>query len=376
MEEKPRFLSKAEREKLKAEETKPVKKSNISGFFSSSQKQKPVKTVVEKPNPIKEQYLAPKVIKKRRTNDKKFVFDWNEEEDTTKDLDYTPIAPKTQASATYRMDDRHWSEKSKLEMTERDWRIFREDYQISVKGATLPPLRSWTESDIPPFILDSVKRLGYREPTPIQRQAIPLAMSQRDIIGIAETGSGKTASFMIPILSFIGNLPPLDYSNMHLGPYALVLAPTRELAIQIETEAKKLCGGLSIGQNDPKKKQDIIVVSIVGGHSMTSQTHTMIQGAHIIIATPGRLVDMVERRMLSLAQCYFVVLDEADRMCDLGFEDPLRKILDAMPATNLKPDTELAEDVEWLMQHRESRYRQTVMFSATMPTAVEKLAVQ
>jgi ATP-dependent RNA helicase DDX23/PRP28 len=190
-------------------------------------------------------------------------------------------------------------------------------------------------------------------------------MAQRDIIGVAETGSGKTASFVIPMLSFISQLPPIDYNNSHLGPYGLVLAPVRELALQIEAETKRFCEGMGL-----------ICVSIVGGHSYTSQSNNLIQGAHILIATPGRLVDFVDRQVLALSQCYYVVLDEADRMVDLGFEEPLQKILDSMPASNLKPDTDLAEDTTWLRQNLKNPYRQTVMFSATMPNAVEKLAKQ
>ncbi len=264
--------------------------------------------------------------------------------------------------------EKHWSGKNLEEMTERDWRIFKEDFSITIKGTNVPhPLRKWDESSIPQAILQVIKRVGYKEPTPIQRQAIPIAIQGRDMIGVAETGSGKTASFVIPMLCFIKDLPPLDMSNSHLGPYALVMAPTRELAIQIEAEAQKFASAMGF-----------ICVSIVGGHSKESQTTSLLRGAHIIIATPGRLRDMLDSRMIALAQCVFVVLDEADRMVDLGFEPDLNYILNSMPSSLLKPDNDLAENTEWLNDQLENNtkptFRQTVMFSATMPPPVEKLA--
>ena len=203
--------------------------------------------------------------------------------------------------------EKHWSQKKLDDMTQRDWRIFKEDYSISVKGTNVPPpLRNWKESVIPDPILRVIESVGYRDPTPIQRQAIPIAIQGRDIIGIAETGSGKTASFVIPMLCFIKDLPPLDHANSHLGPYALVLAPTRELALQIESETKKFAAAMNL-----------ICVSIVGGHSVESQTSNLLRGAHIIIATPGRLRDMIDSRRIALVQCVYVVMDEADRMVNL-----------------------------------------------------------
>ncbi|KAJ1548559.1 mRNA splicing protein prp28, partial [Cladochytrium tenue] len=134
-------------------------------------------------------------------------------------------------------DDRHWSEKPLSEMKDRDWRIFKEDFNISTKGGIVPnPIRSWDESDLPAKLLQVISDVGYKEPTPIQRQAIPIGLQNRDIIGIAETGSGKTASFVIPMLVYISELPPLTEENRSEGPYALILAPTRELAQQIEEE--------------------------------------------------------------------------------------------------------------------------------------------
>ncbi|KAJ2515343.1 mRNA splicing protein prp28 [Coemansia sp. RSA 1939] len=257
-------------------------------------------------------------------------------------------------------DERHWSEKPKNEMRDRDWRIFREDYSISCKGGSIPhPYRSWDESNIPDSILRAVDDVGYQEPTPIQRQAIPIGLQNRDLIGIAETGSGKTASFLIPMLAFIMTQPRLTERNMADGPYALILAPTRELAQQIEAEALKFARRLGFH-----------CVSIVGGHDIEKQAFALRNGAEIVIATPGRLRDCLGRRVLVLNQCTYVVMDEADRMMDMGFEDDVNFILSALPVSNRKPD-----DYEGSSAAGDGfKFRQTTMFSATMPPAVERIA--
>ncbi|BGP30729.1 mRNA splicing protein prp28 [Rhodotorula toruloides] len=274
------------------------------------------------------------------------------------------------------LDERHWSEKSLEEMRDRDWRIFREDFSIGARGGHIPlPLRSWKESKIPQPILEAIEEIGYKEPSPIQRQAIPIGLQNRDMIGIAETGSGKTAAFTIPMLAYIARLPPLSDENRSKGPYALVLAPTRELAQQIEAETNKFCRVLGYR-----------CVSIVGGKAIEEQQFNMRDGAEIVIATPGRLKDCIERSVLVLAQCTYVVMDEADRMVSLGFEDVLNFILDSLPVSNLKPDSVEAEDANKMTMSLAAPvgeenevapslalYRQTVMFSATMPPAVERL---
>ncbi|OQE30483.1 hypothetical protein PENFLA_c003G02693 [Penicillium flavigenum] len=351
--------------------------------------------------------------KRKRTADRKFNFEWNVEEDTSGD--YNPLYQRRQeanffgrgrlagfgddvaddvarkyaeALATRDHDagsaraqqmlemerrrreeskrtqiDKHWSEKRLDLMRERDWRIFKEDFNIATKGGSVPnPMRSWEESSLPKRLLELVERVGYKDPTAIQRAAIPIAMQSRDLIGVAVTGSGKTAAFLLPLLVYISALPRLDENEWRKneGPYAIVLAPTRELAQQIEIEAKKFTQPLGFN-----------VVSIVGGHSLEEQAFSLRNGAEIIIATPGRLVDCIERRMLVLSQCCYVIMDEADRMIDLGFEEPVNKILDALPVTNEKPDTEEAENSMAMSQHQ---YRQTMMYTATMPAAVERIA--
>lgn len=199
------------------------------------------------------------------------------------------------------------------------------------------------------------------------------------------------------MLAYIARLPPLSDENRHKGPYALVLAPTRELAQQIESETNKFC-----------KLLGYKCVSIVGGKDISEQQFNMRFGAEIVIATPGRLKDCIERSVLVMGQCTYVVMDEADRMVSLGFEEVINFILDSLPLSNLKPDTEEAADAEKMTmiiepangnEQAESTlalYRQTVrtsgvlalskrsltprlarsqvMFSATMPPPVERLA--
>ncbi|CAG9110957.1 unnamed protein product [Plutella xylostella] len=367
---------------------------------------------------IKARYLG--IVKKkrrvRRLNDRKFVFDWDASEDTSNDYNnlykerhqvqffgrghIAGIDIKTQKKDhtkfygnllekrrtelekeqeklrlkkvkkkedKQKWDDRHWSEKDQDEMTERDWRIFREDYNITIKGGRIPnPIRSWKEANFHSDIMDIINKVGYKSPTPIQRQAIPIGLQNRDIIGVAETGSGKTLAFLIPLLTWIQSLPKtVRLEDADQGPYAIILAPTRELAQQIEEETNKF--GVPL---------DITSVVVVGGLSREDQGFKLRLGCEIVIATPGRLIDVLENRYLVLNRCTYVVLDEADRMIDMGFEPDVQKILEYMPVSNIKPDSDAAEDASILLANYNSKkkFRQTVMFTATMPPAVERLA--
>jgi len=113
-------------------------------------------------------------------------------------------------------------------MTTRDWRIFKEDFNISTKGGGIPnPIRSWEESELPDWLLNAVEDANYKKPTPVQMQAIPIGLQGRDILGVAETGSGKTAAFVLPMLVYISKLPKMTREMEADGPYALVLAPSR-----------------------------------------------------------------------------------------------------------------------------------------------------
>ena len=183
-------------------------------------------------------------------------------------------------------------------------------------------------------MLATVGEMGFTMATPIQAGAIPPALAGRDVIGQAHTGSGKTAAFGIPIIE------QLDPRN---GPVqALILCPTRELAVQVEEEITELA-----------RRHHIKSVAIYGGDSMARQLDALRAGAHIVVATPGRLADHIQRRSLSLDKVRFAVLDEADRMLDMGFAPDVEKILRQCPTE-----------------------RQTMLFSATMPEWVKRLAMR
>ena len=406
----------------------PPPKSIAFGAVDSKGSKRPAEDDTEKTQAelIRQRYMGAdqnvstfSALKKRkRTTEKKFNFEWNAEEDTTPD--YNPIynnrsgvsffgrgrlagfddqaaeeSAKKYAAALQAQDkdggvaraqeilemerrrkedsgrmaiDKHWSEKKLEHMRERDWRIFKEDFNIATRGGGVPnPMRTWNESDLPRRLLDIIEQVGYTEPSPVQRAAIPIALQNRDLIGVAVTGSGKTAAFLLPLLVYIAELPRLDESEWRRsnGPYAIILAPTRELAQQIELEARKFASPLGF-----------TVVSIVGGHSIEEQAYNLRNGAEIIIATPGRLIDCIDRRIIILEQCCYVIMDEADRMIDMGFEEPVNRILDALPVGNQKPDSEIAENPRAMSQHLgdKERYRQTMMYTATMPSAVERIA--
>jgi ATP-dependent RNA helicase DDX23/PRP28 len=204
-------------------------------------------------------------------------------------------------------------------MTVRDWRIFRENYSITVKGGkSPPPMRSFRESPSPtiipplhPALLDAIENvLLFKEPSPIQRQAIPIGLQRRDLIGIAETGSGKTVAFGVPLCQYLLGLPaPVLHNVAVQGPLAIVLAPTRELAQQIDAEFHKLLS----------RQQIIRSFVVVGGQPIQNQAQEIRRGIHILVGTPGRINDCIKMSYLVLNQCCYVVMDEADRMIDMGF---------------------------------------------------------
>ncbi|ETV80355.1 hypothetical protein H257_06663 [Aphanomyces astaci] len=267
----------------------------------------------------------------------------------------------------------HWSDKSLENMTDRDWRIFREDFDIILRGGKAPiPLRKWSEATFPESVMDAVKLMGFEKPSPIQMQSIPIGMQRRDCIGIAETGSGKTAAFLIPIICYVSSVPvSMVTRTPDQGPLALVMAPTRELALQIEAEAKRLSQLTKVGEGDTE--HIIKTLSVVGGQSIEDQGFKLREGIDILIGTPGRLMDCMQSHYLVLNQCNYVVLDEADRMIEEGFEDQVTGILDNMGGL-LKSENEAELEAQLSTADNEFKFRVTMMFSATMPNVVEKLA--
>ncbi|KAH3661829.1 hypothetical protein OGAPHI_006007 [Ogataea philodendri] len=266
--------------------------------------------------------------------------------------EFVPIVDLPKRRDVLELEDQLWFEKPLSKMTDRDWRIMREDYNISTRGGKLAhPLRSWDESSISPLIIEQLAKLQYTEPTPIQRAAIPNGLSGRDLVGIAETGSGKTLAFLVPCLNYVLQLPRLDRFQ---GPYVLIMVPTRELALQIEKEFLKF------------KSLGFDVVSLIGGHSYEEHAEKLERGVEVVIATPGRLVDCLEQQLVGLEQCFFLVMDEADRMIDMGFERDLNKILDQLPDGAQNPYFSGKGDPK----------RTTMMFTATMPAQIQKISAQ
>ena len=283
-------------------------------------------------------------------------------------------------------------------MTSRDWRIFRENHNIVCKGGKAPPpLRSFRDGNLlhPSLLRALFQNMGYKEPTPIQRQAIPIGLQRRDLIGIAETGSGKTAAFGIPLVQYLLQLPAEITSIERVaeqGPLAMVLAPTRELALQIDGEFQKLMR-YSFSNQGANKKSKILCCPIVGGQNMTAQAQRLREGVHVIVGTPGRINECLEMAYMVLNQCLYTVLDEGDRMIDMGFAPQLESILDHMGGS-LKSENEKEAyeqeqaDLEQLKTLAAAsggdntgrsnfelpKHRVTAMFSATMPAEVEHMA--
>lgn len=215
---------------------------------------------------------------------------------------------------------------------------FRQRMDITVRGKNVPnPCETFAETGFPPAIIQCIQKAGFATPTAIQAQAWPVALQGRDLIGIAETGSGKTCAYLLPALVHIRAQPPIRRGD---GPICLVLAPTRELAVQIQTEATKF--GMSSRVRN---------ACVYGGVSRGPQARDLSRGIEILIATPGRLIDFLESERTNLRRVTYLVLDEADRMLDMGFEPQLRKIVG-----QIRPD------------------RQTLMFTATWPRQVQTIA--
>ncbi|KAG9296284.1 hypothetical protein G9A89_014876 [Geosiphon pyriformis] len=221
---------------------------------------------------------------------------------------------------------------------------------IVVKGNNIPhPVTNFSHCSLPENIYQNLQRHGYLEPTPIQMQAIPAGLAGRDILASAETGSGKTLSFLIPVVTHAFSLSQY-YERGKNGPYALILAPTRELCAQLEQQAKLLIIGL------PNMKTGLLV----GGLPLPNQIHRLSQGVQIAFATPGRFLEILKREKeeVLMGNIHMVVLDEVDMMFKMGFEVQVMEILKKLPL----PIT--------------TTHRQTLMFSATIPQDIQALTIK
>lgn len=229
-----------------------------------------------------------------------------------------------------------------------------EEIPVEATGQNVPScIQKFTDLELHPWVMENIKMSRYDKPTPVQKFAIPTCLNQRDLMACAQTGSGKTAAFLLPIINHIlmGGpqvLKPNEVNNSgrrrHF-PVALVLAPTRELVIQIYNESRKFAYRTPI--------QSAVLYG--GRENYRDQLNKLRLGCHILVAAPGRLIDIMEQGIIGLEGCRFLVLDEADRMLDMGFEPQIRKIVEMSG-----------------MPGRE--HRQTMMFSATFPKEIQCLA--
>ncbi|XP_025263684.1 ATP-dependent RNA helicase vasa [Camponotus floridanus] len=221
-----------------------------------------------------------------------------------------------------------------------------DDIEVKVSGENAPrPIQSFNQTGLRTILLDNIKKSGYTKPTPVQKYAIPIIMSGRDLMACAQTGSGKTAAFVVPILhTLLENPRDLITTSTSCEPQVLIVSPTRELTQQIYQQAKKF------------SLNSIIRCEVAyGGTSVSHNREKIFAGCHVLVATPGRLLDFIGRGRIKLSSLRFFVLDEADRMLDMGF----------------LPDIEKIVDHETMVPAEE---RQTLMFSATFPSEIQELA--
>ncbi|CAL8329627.1 unnamed protein product [Lota lota] len=225
-----------------------------------------------------------------------------------------------------------------IHRTAQEVEQFRRTKEVTVKGRECPkPILKFHEATFPSYVMDVINKQNWSDPTPIQSQGWPLALSGKDMVGIAQTGSGKTLAYLLPAIVHIQHQPFLEQGD---GPICLVLAPTRELAQQVQQVAAEY-----------GRASRLKTTCIYGGAPKGPQIRDLERGVEICIATPGRLIDFLECGKTNLSRCTYLVLDEADRMLDMGFEPQIRKIVD-----QIRPD------------------RQTLMWSATWPKEVRQLA--
>lgn len=234
-----------------------------------------------------------------------------------------------------------------MDLTEEERNKIRQKYRIYVDGDDVcPPIKNFREMKFPKAILRSLKKKGIKKPSPIQMQGLPSVLLGRDMIGIAFTGSGKSLVFILPIIMFSLEQEYRLPFRREEGPYGLIVVPSRELAKQHHDIIKYYCEALE-RDGFPRLNSCLCI----GGMSMKEQMDMVKHGCHIMVATPGRLMDMLNKKKVCLDLCRYLCLDEADRMIDLGFEEDVRTIFSYFKAQ-----------------------RQTLLFSATMPKKIQNFA--
>ncbi|KNC78261.1 hypothetical protein SARC_09300 [Sphaeroforma arctica JP610] len=352
MEDPIQVIDKKSKKSKKAKKSKKEKKDKTSETAS-----KPVTEALTET--VEEVEIKEKKVKKDKKDKKKSKEDKKKRthDDTT---DGTPAS--TDASSSGGRVVEMMTKKAKTESsggagrdfyklastlenaTQAEIKAYRQERTMALENVPVDirPIRTWDEAS------DSVdaKLLSYcrqfPSPTPIQAQAWPVCLRGLDMVGVARTGSGKTVAFGVPSMVHIAAQPKLGQRPADRGPIVLVVAPTRELACQINEVYVEL--GAKVGVKS---------VCIYGGVPKYEQKNMLKGGAHVIVATPGRLLGLMDEGDLSLKRVSYLILDEADRMLDMGFEPDMRRIVEAIPTAN---------------------NRQTVMFSATWPKEIRELA--
>ncbi|MCT1665076.1 DEAD/DEAH box helicase [Corynebacterium sanguinis] len=255
------------------------------------------------------------------------------------DSEDTGASAAAEATVTENADAKeapaHATETEKVSETEAGDKPQADDTPKADEPKAEEPENGFEKLDLPDSVIAAVKEVGYEQPSPIQAQTIPLLMQGRDVVGLAQTGTGKTAAFALPVLSQI------DPSLRH--PQALVLAPTRELALQVADSFQSFADHLG----------KIQVLPIYGGQAYGIQLSGLRRGAQIIVGTPGRVIDHLEKGSLDISNLRFLVLDEADEMLNMGFQEDVERILEDTPNT-----------------------KQVALFSATMPNGIRKISKQ
>uniref|UniRef100_A0A061S0N5 ATP-dependent RNA helicase DDX5/DBP2 n=1 Tax=Tetraselmis sp. GSL018 TaxID=582737 RepID=A0A061S0N5_9CHLO len=255
-----------------------------------------------------------------------------------------PVKPL--ASESVNVENKWQPSDRVLKMTNKQIEEIRSRLNVAVEAgeggdasSNAAPIESFHDMNLHRDIQADIRSHEYEAPTPIQAQAMPIALAGRDILGCAETGSGKTAAFAIPMIQHCLDVPRLKAGD---GPTGLVLAPTRELAQQIDKEIRAFSRSSSPG---------LRTCIVVGGTSVSEQRSELRAGVDIVVATPGRFIDHLQQGNTNIGRVSYVVLDEADRMLDMGFEPQIRDVMRNLP-----------------------KGHQTLLFSATMPVEIEKLA--
>ncbi|WVY93610.1 hypothetical protein V8G54_032698 [Vigna mungo] len=232
-------------------------------------------------------------------------------------------------------------------MSKKECDLIRKQWHIIVDGGDIPPpIKNFKDMRFPEPVLKKLKAKGIVQPTPIQVQGLPVILSGRDMIGIAFTGSGKTLVFVLPMIMVAMQEEIMMPIVPGEGPFGLIICPSRELARQTYEVVEQFLIPLK-----EAGYPELRPLLCIGGVDMRSQLEIVKKGVHIVVATPGRLKDMLAKKKMNLDNCRYLTLDEADRLVDLGFEDDIREVFDHFKAQ-----------------------RQTLLFSATMPTKIQNFA--